>query len=111
MIDGFHVRKVSIEADHIAICKFDSPDDEGYKKIKNSLLDVFEEGKKISVLVPAEVDRQVARDKRVKKFSLVFGVRRPQLKQDNLYYPRRSSVIERFKSTSYKHMFRMSVED
>lgn len=44
MIDGFHVRKVSIEADHIAICKFDSPDDEGYKKIKNSLLDVFEEG-------------------------------------------------------------------
>jgi hypothetical protein len=68
VIDGFHVRKASIEADHIAICKFDSPDDGGYKKVKNFLLDIYEEGKMISAPVPAEVDRQAVGDKRVKKF-------------------------------------------
>ncbi|TIA28946.1 hypothetical protein D6C78_10492 [Aureobasidium pullulans] len=44
VIDGFHVRKASIQADHIAICKFDSPDDGGYKKVKNFLLDMYQEG-------------------------------------------------------------------
>lgn len=68
MIDGFHVRKASIQADHIAICKFDSPDDGGYKKVKNFLLDMYQEGKVTSNFVLAKVDRQVVSDKRIKKF-------------------------------------------
>lgn len=68
VIDGFHVRKASIQADHIAICKFDSPDDGGYKKVKNFLLDMYQEGKVTSNFVLAKVDRQVVSDKRIKKF-------------------------------------------
>jgi hypothetical protein len=68
VIDGFHVRKASIGANHIEICKFDSPDDRGYKTVKNFLLDIYEEGEMTSVPVPAEVDRQAVGDMRVKKF-------------------------------------------
>ena len=68
MIDGFNVRKASIQADHLGVCKFDSREEDGYKKVAGFILDVFEEGKASAIPIPVDVDRRDVGEKRIKKF-------------------------------------------
>jgi hypothetical protein len=68
VIDGFNVRKVSIQADHLGVCKFESREEDGYKKVTGFILDIFEEGKASATPMPVDVDRRDVGEKRVKKF-------------------------------------------
>jgi hypothetical protein len=68
VIDGFNVRKASIQADHIGVCKFGSREEDGYKKVTGFILDIFEEGKASANPIPVDVDRRDVGEKRIKKF-------------------------------------------
>lgn len=69
VIDGFKVRKASIQANHIDVCKFGSRDDYGYKKVKGFILDILEEGKVQEIPVSIGVDRREVGEKRLNKFA------------------------------------------
>lgn len=68
MIDGFNVRKASIQADHLGVCKFDNREEDGYKKVTGFILDVFEEGKMSASPVSVDVNLRGVAEKRIKKF-------------------------------------------
>jgi hypothetical protein len=69
VIDGFNVRKASIQANHIDVCKFGSRDDYGYKKVTGFILDILEEGKMPEIPRSIEVDRREVGEKRLNKFA------------------------------------------
>jgi hypothetical protein len=70
-MDGFRVRNNSIKANHIGVCKFDSQEDDGYKKVIGYIRDIFEESELPAIPVTIEVDRQDIAAKRVKNLESI----------------------------------------
>ncbi|GAB7336610.1 hypothetical protein MBLNU13_g10308t1 [Cladosporium sp. NU13] len=71
VMDGFLVKRNSIKANHIDVCKFDSREDDGYKKVIGFIRDIFEEGELLANAVPVEVDRRDVAAKRVKNLETI----------------------------------------
>lgn len=71
-MDVYNERSNSIKSDHIEVCKFDSQEDDGYKKVIGYIRDILEKSELPVAPVTAEVDRQDIAAKRVKNLDSII---------------------------------------